>query len=106
MKDFGTINLGYARMDFMEGVQIKTGKQIIYTVYGWNKNFQSWIYKNLFEKEDEKEREFSEVSKLFGAEGKFKFYPEWWCCKQLQKFIKNIIFFLLFISEIDIIIKE
>ena len=28
------------------------------------------------------------------------------CCKQLQKFIKNIIFFLLFISEIDIIIKE
>ena len=32
-------------MDFMEGVQIKNGKQIIYTVYGWDKNFQSWIYK-------------------------------------------------------------
>lgn len=76
MENYGTINLGYAKMDFMEGVQIKTGKQIIYTVYGWDKNFQSWIYENLFEKEDEKERNFSEVSKLFGAEGKFKFYPD------------------------------
>ena len=65
MKNFGTINLGYARMDFMEGVQIKTGKQIIYTVYGWDKNFQLWIYENLFEKEDEKERTFSEVEILF-----------------------------------------
>ena len=27
----------------------------------------------------------------------------WMCWKQLQKIIKNIIFFLLFISEIDII---
>lgn len=114
MKDYGTINLGYAKMDFMEGVQIKTGKQIIYTVYGWDKNFQSWIYENLFEREDEKEREFSEVSKLFGAEGKFKFYPEWWCdgyefenleCTKFEKNGNGINFFfgssMPFLEEID-----
>ena len=114
MKDYGTINLGYAKMDFMEGVQIKTGKQIIYTVYGWDKNFQSWIYENLFEKEDEKEKTFSEVSKLFGAEGKFKFYPEWWCdgyeferleCTKFEKSGNGINFFfnnnMPFLEEID-----
>ena len=101
-------------MDFMEGVQIKTGKQIIYTVYGWDKNFQSWIYENLFEKEDEKERTFSEVSKLFGAEGTFKFYPEWWCdgyeferleCTKFEKKGNGINFFfnnnMPFLEEID-----
>ena len=114
MKDYGTINLGYARMDFMEGVQIKTGKQVIYTVYGWDKNFQSWIYENLFEKEDKNERTFSEVSKLFGAEGKFKFYPEWWCdgyefenleCTKFEKNGNGINFFfgssMPFLEEID-----
>ena len=114
MKDYGTINLGYAKMDFMEGVQIKTGKQIIYTVYGWDKNFQSWIYENLFEREDEKERTFSEVSKLFGAEGKFKFYPEWWCdgyeferleCTKFERNGNGINFFfgsnMPFLEEID-----
>lgn len=114
MKDYGTINLGYAKMDFMEGVQIKTGKQFIYTIYGWDKNFQSWIYENLFEKEDEKERTFSEVSKLFGAEGKFKFYPEWWCdgyeferleCTKFEKNGNRINFFfgnnMPFLEEID-----
>lgn len=114
MENYGTINLEYAKMDFMEGVQIKTGKQIIYTVYGWDKNFQSWIYKNLFEKEDEKERPFSEVSKLFGAEGKFKFYPEWWCdgyefetldCTKFEKNGNGINFFfgsnMPFLEEIN-----
>ena len=114
MKNYGTINLGYAKMDFMEGVQIKTGKQIIYTVYGWDKNFQLWIYENLFEKEDEKERTFSEVSKLFGAEGKFKFYPEWWCdgyeferleCTKFERNGNGINFFfgsnMPFLEEID-----
>ena len=114
MKDYGTINLGYAKMDFMEGVHIKTGKQIIYTVYGWDKNFQSWIYENLFEKEDEKKRTFSEVSKLFGAEGTFKFYPEWWCegpefenleCTKFEKNENGINFFfgssMPFLEEID-----
>lgn len=114
MENYGTINLGYAKMDFMEGVQIKTGKQIIYTVYGWDKNFRSWIYENLFEKEDEKERTFSEVSKLFDADGIFKFYPEWWCdgyeferleCTKFEKNENGINFFfgnnMPFLEEID-----
>ena len=46
-----------------------------------------------------KELEYNEKEKRIS----FTLYDKTWCCKQLQEIIKNIIFFLIFSAEYDII---
>ena len=46
-----------------------------------------------------KELEYNEKEKRIS----FTLYDKTWCCKQLLKIIKNIIFFLIFSTEYDII---
>ena len=63
---------------------------------------------DFFRKEDAKGRHTVKCGNKYIAKLNLNYYdyPETYkysCCKQLQKIIKNIIFFLLFISEIDII---